>query len=50
VTAAVGIAVGLERYVLAVGSTIIIRVILQLLTHLSTYAGPQEALPAHADE
>ena len=42
VTAAVGIAVGLERYVLAAGSTVLILVILQVLGRFETKQTPQQ--------
>ena len=42
VTAAVGIAVGLERYVLAVGSTILILVILHLVGRMEVQHGDQD--------
>jgi putative Mg2+ transporter-C (MgtC) family protein len=41
VTAAVGIAVGLERYVLAAGSTVLILVILQVLGRFETRSAAQ---------
>ncbi len=51
VTAAVGIAVGLERYLLAVGSTIIISLVLQILAHLRLYATTEaEASPRTSSE
>jgi putative Mg2+ transporter-C (MgtC) family protein len=42
VTAAVGIAVGLERYVLAAGSTVLILVILQVLSRFEVVAVHKE--------
>ncbi|HET9223010.1 MAG TPA: MgtC/SapB family protein [Roseiflexaceae bacterium] len=42
VTAAIGIAVGLERYVLAAGSTVLILVILQVLGRFETKRTPQQ--------
>jgi putative Mg2+ transporter-C (MgtC) family protein len=49
VTAAVGIAVGLERYVLAVGSTILILVILNLIGRLEIPNGDDNG-DAHQDQ
>jgi putative Mg2+ transporter-C (MgtC) family protein len=48
VTAAVGIAVGLDRYVLAAGSTILILVILHVLSRFETK--PADKSPADAAE
>jgi putative Mg2+ transporter-C (MgtC) family protein len=42
VTAAVGIAVGLERYVLAAGSTVLILVILQVLGRFEAARAPKQ--------
>ena len=44
VTAAVGIAVGLERYVLAGGATLLILVILQVLLRFDAEAAPERTI------
>ena len=44
VTAAVGIAVGLERYVLAAGTTVLILVILQVLGRFEITQAPNQAV------
>jgi putative Mg2+ transporter-C (MgtC) family protein len=46
VTAAVGIAVGLERYVLAAGSTVLILVILQVLRRFEPAPAPKRSAQA----
>jgi putative Mg2+ transporter-C (MgtC) family protein len=49
VTAAIGVAVGLERYLLAVGSTVLVLVILRVLLPLSARIGPSDDPPATED-